>query len=52
MTMSLNQKIEYLTNNGYIQEGEGVDRTYISNDKSKRFTIRDLMLCWHSLQIF
>ena len=50
--MKLIEKIQYLLDNGYTQEGEGVDAKFYSKDRSRRFSIIDLLRCWNSLQVF
>jgi hypothetical protein len=50
--MTLIQKMQYLLDNDYSQEGEGLDIKFYSKDRTKRFTIRDLLQRWNSLRIF
>lgn len=50
--MTLVEKIQYLLDNNYTQEGEGLEVKYYSKDRTKKFTIRDLLHSWNSLQIF
>ena len=50
--MTLIQKEQYLLDNSYTLEGEGTNKVYYSKDRSKRFTLKDLLTCWNSMILF
>lgn len=51
--MKLKDKITYLLDNGYTEEiHPQLGRVFINKSKTKRFTNRDLLLCWDSIEVF
>lgn len=51
--MTLNQKIKYLLDNGYVQNNHSeLIKTFTSSDGQIKFSLRDIIYRWNSLRIF
>lgn len=51
--MTLQQKIAYLLDNGYVENNHPeLIKTFTSPNKQIRFSLRDIMFRWNSLIVF
>lgn len=51
--MKLQDKIKYLLNNNYTESiHPQLGRVFVNKSNTKRFTNKDLLLCWDNIEVF